>query len=199
MVTKKSALLERFRRRHATRTSPRASIPQEKPPARRGNRSRTQIRSRRLKRNIPPRSPNRRGNARPIRLRPIPGDGNELRRWSTPGRRSRARIAQENIHQGVRIAIHQIPRRRKKHHVPPVLADRRREAVAIGKISAQARGNQRLGRNAAGWRARARIAHKNILRRSRNFRRAVRRSHHMNRVATVRTHQMQGQQDSRAA
>ena len=141
----------------------------------------------------------RRRSARAIGLRSVGRDGNALRGRRAAGRRARAGVADKHIGHAIRIAIHQIHRGRKERHVAPVRADRRRNTVAIGGVAAQSDGYQRVGRRAAGRRALASIADKNILHRAGNFGDAVRGSKNLHGVAMVRTQQRQRQQAFRSS
>ena len=167
-----------------------ASVSQEKSGC--GRRRQAEVGRRGLEREVAACCADRRRKARAISLRAVGRDGNALCGRRAAGRRARAGVADEHIGHAVRIAVHQIHRGRKEGHVAPVRADRGGNAVAIGGVVVQADGSDRHRGHASRGRARARVPHKYILRRSRNFRHAVRRGQHNYSVALVRAHCRRG-------
>jgi len=156
-----------------------------------GRRDGTEIGRGGLERDVAARRADRGRSARAIGLRSVGRDGNALRGRRAAGRRARAGIADKHIGHAIRIAIHQIHRGRNVRQVAPVRADRRRKTVAIGGVAAQSNGYQCVGRRAAGRRAQASIADKDILNGPWNFGDAVRGSQNLHGVAMVRTEQRQ--------
>jgi hypothetical protein len=163
-------LLKLLRGRSATRSRARAGIPQENSRRRR----RAKVGSVRLEDDVTTRRSDSRRGASAIRLRAVRGDGNELRRGRAAGGGAGTSIADEHIGNAVGIAGHQIPGGRKESHVAPIRSDGGRETVSVGGIAAKPHGHQCDGRRATGGRAGAGIADKDVFRRPRSFRDAVR-------------------------
>ena len=130
-----------------------------------------------LERDVAARRVDRRRSGRAIGLRSVGCDGNELSGRRAAGRRPRASVPDKCVQDAIRIALHQIHRGRKERHVAPVRAASLIDGEIlsrIGGVAAQSDGYQCAGRRAAGRRALASIADKNILSRAGNFGDAVR-------------------------
>lgn len=133
-------------------------------------------------------------------MRSAGGHGNELRGRGAARGRARAGVPHIGVHHAIRYARNQIRGGRQERYVAPIRTDvptdRGKDAVAIRGSVAQSRGDERHRGRASGRHSKASIVYKNILRRSRNFVRAVRGGQHVYGVALVRAHQRQRQRGS---
>lgn len=174
-----------MRRGRAGRSRSGAGVSQEKSPERWNC---AEVVCRGLERDESARGADRGRSARAVGLRAAGRHGNALRGRRTAGKRARAGVANKYVHHAVGIAIHQIHCGRKKRHVASVRGDGGRNTVAIGEVAVQANRGECERRHAARGRARARVPHKYVFRRSGNFRHTIGRSQHNHGVALVRAH-----------
>ena len=159
-----------------------------------GRGRRAEVARRGLERNVAARGVDGRRCRRAIGRHSACRDGNELRGRRATGGYARAGVADKRV-RTARAGRNQISCRGEKRHVSAIragaTADRGRNTVRVSCTAPRRGGDDGRRRRATGGYARARVSHKNILRRSRDLRAAIGRSQHKDSVTAIRTHQRQ--------